>query len=199
MRKFLVIVLVIICSSVPSISFLNCTEFESKSLLGINNIIVLCEFNGISYGEGYLVRKEDKITEFNLGETIAKLKEDGFLVSKKDLLEIYHTMESRIKKADIQILKSKRYRRDKSSVIPILTIKVTLIKATPEIYASAFNLVLSKWLANWSGGTRIFAPVAIWSTEKLISMEAQGFIKKIKATIFELSEKFIRDFKKANN
>lgn len=178
--------------------FLIGSELGNKNLKGIQLIFIAAEFNGILFEEGYVDRNEEVIKTFNLEKAASKLKKDGIPLTKQNIREIYSQMESMIQKTDLQILKAKKYSKENTTIIPTLTVRVNTLVASKNLYFTVIHLTLSKWLSNWSGAKRIYAPVYIWSEKKLAAAGSKGLMKTVKTAVSELTQAFISELKKAN-
>jgi hypothetical protein len=178
--------------------FLTGSELGYKNLKGIQFVIIAAEFNGVLFEEGYVDRNEEEIKAFNLEKAAAKLKKEGIPINEKNIREIYSQMGSMIQKIDLEILKAKKYSKENTSIIPTLTVKVDTMAVTKTLYFTVIHLTLSKWVSNWSGTKRIYAPVYIWSEKKMAAAGSKGLMKAIETAVGELTQGFISEFRKAN-
>lgn len=185
---------------VPAL-LLNASELGNMNLKGIRYIITAVEFNGVLYGESYVDQKEETVKEFNLEETVEKLKEDGIPISKETIQKIYGQMGDLIQKAGLKPVKEKRYSQEKFTLIPTLTARIDTITAGENgemTYFSVIHLTLSKWLSNWSGTTRILAPVYTWSGKKLVRAGRDELIETLETAVTELTTEFLTELAEAN-
>jgi len=191
-------IIVTLCMVIISPQFLIGSELGDKNLKGIQWIMIAAEFNGILFEEGYVDRNEEVIKPFNLEKSASKLKKDGIPITKQDIREIYSQVESMIQKTGLQILKAKKYSNENTTIIPTITVRVDTMMAAKNLYFTVIHLTLSKWLSNWSGANRIYAPVYIWSEKKMAAAGSKGLKKTVKTAVSELTQEFISELKKAN-
>jgi hypothetical protein len=191
-------IMVILFMLMLSPLFLIGSELGNKNLKGIQLVFIAAEFNGILFEEGYVDRNEEVIETFNLEEAASKLKKNGIPITEKNIREIYSQIGSIIQKTDLQILKARKYSKENTTIIPTLNVKIDTMVAARNLYFTVIHLTLSKWLSNWSGAKRIYAPVYIWSEKKMAAASSTELLKTIKTAVSELTQEFISEFKKAN-
>lgn len=203
--------------------FLSGSELGNLNLKGIEYIITAVQFNGVIYGEAYEDRSEETFKEFNLEEAAAKLKEGGIPLDRENIRGIYRQMETQLQKAELKILKMKKYSDEKTTVIPTLTAGVdiapigtsaasaagatgatgvtgatgTASAASVDMYVVVVHMTLSKWFSNWIGSTRILAPVYTWSEKKITTASPGELLKTIETTVTQLTGVFIKELKQA--
>jgi len=196
--KKITCIMVIVFMLIISPLFLIGSELGNKNLKGIQLVFIAAEFNGILFEEGYVDRNEEVIKTFNLEKAASTLKKDGIPITKQNIREIYSQVESMIQKTDLQILKAKKYSKENTTIIPTLTVRVDTMVAAKNLYFTVIHLTLSKWLSNWSGTKRVYAPVYIWSEKKMAAAGSKGLMKTVKTAVSELTQAFISELKKAN-
>ncbi len=187
--------ILLIMLSVPGL-LLNGSELGNKNLGGIRYIITAVEFNGVLYGEGYVDEKEETVKEFNLDEAAAKLEADGIPISKETIRKIYGRMGSLVQKGGVTVVKEKRYSQEKFTLIPTLTARIDTMTAGENgemSYFAVVHLTLSKWLSDWSGKTRILAPVYTWSDKKMVNVGQDELIETLEAAVAELTGEFLAE------
>jgi hypothetical protein len=191
------------------------SELGNLNLKGIRYIITAVEFNGVLYGEAYEDRTEETFKEFNLEETAAKLKEGGIPLDKENIRGIYRQMGTQLQNAELKILKMKKYSDEKTTVIPTLTAGVDIAPigasgasemgaagaagaAGVDLYVVVVHMTLSKWFSNWTGSTRILAPVYTWSEKKITTAPPGELQKTIETTITQLTGEFLNELRASN-
>lgn len=201
--------------------FLSGSELGNMNLKGIQYIITAVQFNGVIYGEAYEDRAEETYKEFNLEEAQAKLKEGGIPIDRENIRNIFRQMETQLQNAELKILKMKKYSDEKTTVIPTLTAGIDIVPigrsdsgtadvpgvagtasvasvATADLYIVVVHMTLSKWFSNWSGSTRILAPVYTWSEKKIITTPPGELLKTIEKTVTQLTGTFIKELRAAS-
>lgn len=186
--------------------FLSGSELGNLNLKGIQYIITAVQFNGVLYGEAYEDRAEETYKEFNLEEAVAKLKEGGIPLGRENIRGIHRQMETQLQKAELKVLKMKKYSDEKTTVIPTLTAGIDIMPigggmagvAGVDQYVVVVHLTLSKWFSNWSGSTRILAPVYTWSEKKITTAPPGDLLKTIETTVTELTGEFIKELRASN-
>jgi hypothetical protein len=201
--------------------FLNGSELGNMNLKGIQYIITALQFNGIIYGEAYEDRSEETFKEFNLEEALAKLKEGGIPLDSENIRDLYRKMGAQLENSGLKILKMKKYSDEKTTLIPTLTAGIDIVPigrsdsgvidvpgaagtasaasvANAEVYIVVVHMALSKWFSNWSGSTRILAPVYTWSEKKIITTPPGELLKTIEKTVTQLIGTFIKELTASN-
>ncbi len=181
--------------------FLSGSELGNLNLKGIQYIITAVQFNGVLYGEAYEDRAEESFKEFNLEEAAAKLKEGGIPLDRENIRGLYQQMETQLQKAELKVLKMKKYSDEKTTVIPTLTAGIDIMPigggmagvAGVDQYVVVVHLTLSKWFSNWSGSTRILAPVYTWSEKKITTAPPGELLKTIETAVTQLTGEFIKE------
>lgn len=185
--------------SIPGLH-LNGSELGNKNLKGIRYVITAAEFNGVSYGEGYVDQKEETVKEFNLDEATAKLKLDEIPITKETIRKIYGMLGSSIQKAGVKVVKEKMYSPEKFTLIPTLTARIDTMRVGENremSYFAVIHLTLSRWMSNWSGTTRILAPVYTWSDKKMVTAGPDELIQTIETAVTELTAEFLTELTEA--
>ncbi|MCX6583565.1 MAG: hypothetical protein NT166_25610 [Candidatus Aminicenantes bacterium] len=186
--------------------FLSGSELGNLNLKGIRYIITAVQFNGVLYGEAYEDRTEETFKEFNLEETAAKLKEGGIPLDKENIRGIYRQMVTQLQNAELKVLKMKKYSDEKTTVIPTLTAGIDIVPigggaagaAGVDLDIVVVHMTLSKWFSNWTGSTRILAPVYTWSEKKITTSPPGELLKTIETTVTELTGEFIKELSASN-
>lgn len=192
--------------------FLSGSELGNLNLKGIEYIITAVQFNGVIYGEAYEDRTEETFKEFNLEEALAKLKEGGIPLDRENIRGVYRQMGTQLQNAGLKILKMKKYSDEKTTVIPTLTAGIDIIPigggaagasgaagtAGAELYVVVVHMTLSKWFSNWTGSTRILAPVYTWSEKKITTAPPGELLKTIETTVTQLTGEFIKELRASN-
>ncbi|MCU0285438.1 MAG: hypothetical protein MUF15_03460 [Acidobacteria bacterium] len=179
---------------------LNASELGNKNLKNIQYVIPAVQLNGVVYGEGYEDPAEENIVEINLDEALAKLKSTGILFNKENIRILYKQMEAQLQKAELKVLKMKKYADEKTTLIPILTagVDVISIQGNTGLHIIVVHMTLSKWFSNWSGGARILAPVYTWSGKQITTAQTAELPKTIETAVLQLTGEFLQELKEAN-
>jgi hypothetical protein len=201
MKKILFVASLLIIISCLGALFLNGSDLGNKNLKGVKYIITAVSFNGVTYGEGYTDAKEETVKEFNLNEAAAKLAEDGIPITKEAIRKLYSQLDSKAEEAGLKVVKSKSYSDEKVTLVPTLTAGIDIMKtktAGSEIYFAVVHLSLTKWMSNWSGTSRVLAPVYTWSAKKMASAGAEDLTGVVETAVSDLMEEFLNGVKVAN-
>lgn len=185
------------------------SELGNMNLKGIQYIITAVQLNGVIYGEAYEDRTEETFKEFNLEEALAKLKEGGIPFDRENIRDLYRKMGAQLENSGLKILKMKKYSDEKTTLIPTLTAGVDIVPiggsgataagmASVGLYVVVVDMTLSKWFSNWSGSTRILAPVYTWSEKKITTAPPGELQKTIETTVTQLTGVFIKELTAAS-